>query len=225
MQIFLFIIFFFFSLALGSPADVLYIKKLVADEAQICDTQDFAGLTNIFTRNATYNTVNIGGPVFFGIDNIQATLSSFFPPDVISQNAINTESFTLLPPSNEEGAAGMATGVVYTIVSFIGQGNLTGQVYTFFAKYEDKYVNTRESPRYGGWKIHERVFVSFVSFPKVDRLEIQRGRGCYGHSLRILLITDLSRFFSSRGVPLAMETLHLIFTLNCNGEITPRKHG
>lgn len=175
MKLLPFISLCFFSLALGSPADVLYLEKLVADEAQSLDAKDFAELTNIFTKNATYNSEIL--PTVYGIDNIQTLLSGFFPPEIISQNAINTESFTLLPPFNEQGAAGTASGVLYTTVSFIGQGNLAGQVYASFAKYKDKYVKTGESARYGGWKIYERVFVSFVSLPKPDCLEIQRGGG------------------------------------------------
>lgn len=50
-----------------SPASVFYLKKLVADEVQLSDAKDLAGLTKIFTRNATYN---IGGPIIHGIYNI-----------------------------------------------------------------------------------------------------------------------------------------------------------
>ena len=167
MQLLLLVSLFLFSLALGSPADVLYIEKLSADEAQSLDSKEFAGLANIFTRNATYSP----GPVtynIYGIDAIEARLSSFFPPGTNSQNAISTSSITLLAPFDEQGAAGTATGVVYTTVSYIGKGDLAGQVYAIFAKYEDKYVKTGESTRYGGWKISERFFVPFVSCLKVD---------------------------------------------------------
>lgn len=159
MQLLFVLSLFLSSLALGSPADVLYIKKLIADEAQLLDAKDFAGLTNIFTKDASYN---LGfGPNVVGIDNIQTSIPRVLPLEVITQNAINTESITLLPPFDEQGAAGTASGVVYTTVSYIGQGNLTGQVYAIFAKYEDLYVKTGESARYGGWKISQRFFVSF----------------------------------------------------------------
>lgn len=175
MQPLLVLSLFLFSVAFGSPADVLYIEKLVADEAQLLDAKDFDGLANIFTKNAIYNPG--AGPNINGIDNIQAALSAILPPEVITQDAINTESITLLPPFNEQGAAGTASGVVYTTVSNIGQGDLTGQVYAIFAKYEDKYVKTGESARYGGWKISQRFFVPIVSCPKADCLETQRGEG------------------------------------------------
>lgn len=175
MKLLPFLSLFFFSLVLGSPADVFYLEKLVADEAQSLDAKDFAELANIFTKNATYNSET--SLTVFGIDNIQALLSGFFPPEIISQNSINTESFTLLPPFNEQGAADAASGVVYTTVSFIGQSNLAGQVYAIFAKYKDKYVKTGESAHYGGWRIYERVFVSFVSFPKPRLFGDPEGRG------------------------------------------------
>ena len=175
MQLLLVLSLFLFSVAFGSPADVLYIEKLIADEAQLLDAKDFAGLVNIFTKNAAYNRG--AGPNVYGINNIQATLSPILPPEVITQNAVNTESITLLPPFNEQGAAGTASGVVYTTISNIGQGNLTGQVYVNFAKYEDKYVKTGESARYGGWKISQRFLVPFVSCPKVDCLGTQSGEG------------------------------------------------
>lgn len=95
MQLSLLLSLFFISLALGSPSDDVYIKKLVADEAQKVDTK---------------------------------------------------ESITLLPPFDEQGAAGTATGVVYTTVTSIGQGDLTGQALVFFAKYNDKYVKTGDLP-------------------------------------------------------------------------------
>lgn len=160
MQLLLLFSFFFFSLTLGSPADVLYIEKLDADEAQLLDAKDFAGLVNIFTRNATYNPGS-PAPNVYGIENIQATLAAILPPGTITQTAINTESITLLPPFDEQGAARTASGVVYTTVSYIGQGDLTGQVLVFFAKFVDKYVKTENTARYAGWRISERFFVAF----------------------------------------------------------------
>lgn len=69
----------FFSLALGSPSDVIYIEKLVADEAHLPDAKDFRGLANIFAKNATYNA---GGasPNVYGIESIQTKLASVLGP-------------------------------------------------------------------------------------------------------------------------------------------------
>ncbi|MCJ1427778.1 hypothetical protein MMC29_005683, partial [Sticta canariensis] len=160
MQLLLLLSLYFFSITLGSPSDVLYIEKLSADEAQALDNKDFAGLKNIFTKNAIYSP---GGaePIVNGVDNIQALLASFFPPEVISQNTVSTQSITLLPLFDEQGAAGTATGVLYTIASYIGQGDLEGRAWTIFAKYKDKYVKTGDFALHGGWRISERFFIQF----------------------------------------------------------------
>ncbi|MCJ1269034.1 hypothetical protein MMC22_008922 [Lobaria immixta] len=160
MQFLLFISLFFFSLALASPADVHYLGQLIEDEAQLFDAKDLAGFANLFTKNATYNpdTTNV-----HGMNNIEKILSRVFLSEVISQSAVKTKSFALLPTFNGQGAAGTATGTVYTTISFIGQGNLTGQVYTVFAEHNDMYVKTEQFARYGGWKISERFFVEFYT--------------------------------------------------------------
>ena len=159
-----------FSLTLGSPFDVLYIKKLIADESQLLDSKDYAGLANIFTKNATYNAGR-PSPNVYGIDNIQATLAELLPPSLITFQTIRTESITLSPPFDEQGAAGTATGVVYLSATNFGSGDLAGQTLIVLAKYEDKYVKTGDFARYGGWRISERLFFGFVSSSKVDRLE------------------------------------------------------
>ena len=165
MHLSLLLAFLFFSLALGSPSDVLYIKKLIADESQVLDDKHFAGLVEIFTKNATYKIR--GGLSLYGIDSIQANLAKAAPPEVISSGAVSTESITLLPPFDEQGAAGTATGVVYLNLNYIGQGDLAGQALTLFIKYKDKYVKTEYLAPYGGWRIEERLAILFVSYSKV----------------------------------------------------------
>lgn len=150
---------FFFSLALGSPSDVLYIQKLNADEAQLLDAKDFAGLVNIFTQNATYKSDS--SPIFDGLEDIQAKLPGVLEP--ITQSAINTESITLLPPFDEQGAAGTATGVLYITVANFGLRNSSTEALFVFGKFEDKYVKTGDFALHGGWRISERVFVLIVS--------------------------------------------------------------
>ena len=186
MQAFVLLSLFLCSFALGSPSDVLYIEKLNADNAQLLDAKDFAGLANVFTKNATYNPGY--GPNIYGIENIQATLASLFPPTLISQRAINTQSITLLPPFDEQGAAATGTGVVYLTITQIGQGDLAGQALTVFGKFVDKYVKTGDFARYGGWRISERVGIRFVSCPKVDEKKTRRSFG--GRELGTAYIDD-----------------------------------
>ncbi|MCJ1429772.1 hypothetical protein MMC29_007687, partial [Sticta canariensis] len=119
----------------------------------------FAGLVNIFTKNAT---LNAGTPEnVYGIEVIQATLAALLLPTNITQFAITTQSYELLPPFDEQGAAGTAIGVVYTTAALIGQGNFSGQAVIGFARFEDKYVKTSDFALYGGWRISERIFILF----------------------------------------------------------------
>ena len=120
MQLLLLLPLFFFSLALGSPSDVLYIKKLNADVAQASDNKAFSEFETFFTKNVTYNIGVAGEPNVYGLDNLKAKLTEILPPGSITQQAVNTQSITLLPPFDEQGAAGTATSVVYSVITFIG---------------------------------------------------------------------------------------------------------
>ena len=199
MQLLLVLSLLFVSLALGSPSDVLYIEKLDADSVQLPDAKNFAGLVNIYTQNATY--IPDTGPRIRGIVAIQAFLSKIFPNGTITQHVISTESITLLGPFDEQGAAGTATGVVYSTTVYIGQGNLTGQAYTAFGKYVDKYVKTADFARHGGWRISERAFLPFVSCLQTDLLNYRRLGGAR--------VIDLAIRFSSS----LMKTDPLIFSI------------
>lgn len=168
MQLLLLLSFVFFSLTLCSPADVLYIKKLIADESQLLDSKDFAGLVDIFTTNATYNA-GPPSPDANGIDNIQATLAKILPKEIVTQISTSTESITLLPPFDEQGAAGTATGVVYYSAVEFGTGDSAGKTEIILAKYVDKYVKTGRRARYGGWRISERRSFIFGN-PIGDRI-------------------------------------------------------
>lgn len=164
MQLLLLCFCVFFSLALGSPADVLYIKKLIADESQLLDSKDFRGLANIFTTNAIYNA-GPPSPDRNGIENIQATLAIILK-GIVTQISTSTESITLLAPFDEQGAAGTATGVVYYTAVEFGTGDSAGKTEIILAKYVDKYVKTGDRSRYDGWRISERRSFIFVSDPE-----------------------------------------------------------
>ena len=164
----------YLSLAFGSSDDVLYIEKLVADEGILLDTKNFAGLANIFTPNGSYNANAPGEPsTVYGIQNIQAILAKIIGPGTITHNAVSTQSITLGPEFNEQGAAGAATGVIYVVFTFIGQKDLAGQALSFYAKYEDTYVRTGDISLYAGWRISTRSFIGFVSLLKVNRLQTE----------------------------------------------------
>lgn len=168
MQLLPLLCLFFFSLVLSSPSDVLYIQKLFIDNVQLLDAKDFAGLVNIFTKDSINNPGV--GPNIIGIENIQATLATIYPPEVITQTAISTQSVTLLPPFDEQGAAGTASSVDYVSATYIGQGNLTGQALVGIGKFNHKYAKTGDFALHGGWRISESYLTLFVSCAKVDQL-------------------------------------------------------
>ena len=155
---------FFLSLALGSPSDIDNIEKVSADEVRALDRKDFASFSKYFTQNASYNAG--AGPNVYGVPAIQKLLKAVVQ-NVPSQSALTTTSITLLPPFDEQGDATAAEAEVYTTDTFFGTGKLAGQILTFYAKYEDKYEKTTDSANYGGWKLSQRFFVSFVSNSRV----------------------------------------------------------
>lgn len=167
MQLFLLLSLFLFPVALGSPSDILYLEKLNADVAQVVDSKNLTGLVNIFTENAIFNyNRGAGTASVVGVDKIQALLARTVPPEVISARFVGTESFTLLPPFDEQGAASTATGVVYIALIYIGQGHLAGQSATLYGKFDDIYVKTSDFTLYGGWRISQRFSTEFVSCPR-----------------------------------------------------------
>lgn len=121
---------------------------------------------NLFTQKFTSN-VNRELTVS-GVDALQAAFVNTFVPELIPQNAISTESITLLPPFDEQGSAGSATGILYFTTTTIGRGDLAGQALTVFVKFEDKYVKTGGFARYGGWRINAQNYIAIVSSSKVD---------------------------------------------------------
>lgn len=167
MQLLLLLALIFFSPALGSPSDVLYINMLNADVAQATDKAAYSEFGNFFAKDAHYN---FGGPGLdaYGVNQITAGFINNVPAGSIQVNVVSSESIRLLPPFDDLGAAGNATGVQYKEVVFVGQGSLQGQSYTAFGKYNDKYIKTGEFTRYGGWRIQERLWTYFVSFPIAD---------------------------------------------------------
>ncbi|MCJ1265763.1 hypothetical protein MMC22_005643 [Lobaria immixta] len=80
---------------------------------------------NLFTQKITSN-VNRELTVS-RVDALQAAFVNTFVPELIPQNAISTETITLLPPFDEQGAAGLATRILYFTTTTIGRGDLAGQ--------------------------------------------------------------------------------------------------
>lgn len=155
--------FLFFTPSLTSPSDVLYIQKLTADFAINADTKNFNGYDVEFIPTATYDPGN--GPIK-GIPAIKETLALVFK-NVTTQTSVTTQSVSLGPPFDLQGAAGTASAIAYAIVTNLGIGAEEGKAFTVYGHWKDTLVKTADFADYGGWKFSSRAFVSLVSLPAI----------------------------------------------------------
>ena len=155
--------FFFFTPSLTSPSDVLYIQKLTADFAINADTKNFTAYDVEFIPTATYDP---GNGAVKGISAIKETLALVFQ-NVTTQTSVTTQSVSLGPPFDVQGAAGTASAIAYAIVTNLGQGAEVGKAFTVYGYWNDTLVKTGDFANYGGWKFSSRGFVSLVSLPAI----------------------------------------------------------
>lgn len=168
MHLSLLLILSLFSLAhqsFGSPADVLYIQKclsdytLIANSGSLSGVPDFSPFNKIFTNNVTFD---VGPPYGFirGLANVEALFKNNLPPGTVTQTAVTTQSISL-SDFDDQGSASEATALSYYIDTYFGQGNLTGQIFTLYYRYEDTLVKTNLQGN-GGWRITTRIMRYFV---------------------------------------------------------------
>lgn len=147
--------------SLGSPADVLYVEKVLSDYALITDSGSFSTLNSVFTTNLTFD---FGGPpgIVKGLVNLEAEFTRIFPPGTISQTAVSTKSISL-SDFDDQGSASQATTLSYITETFFGKGNLTGQIVAVYARFEDTLIKTKLRGN-DGWRIATRINKYFVSW-------------------------------------------------------------
>lgn len=157
----------------GSPADILYIQKslsdfaLISDSGSISGVPDFSTFDKVFTNNATFDFDSPLG-VVRGLANVETAFKRNLPPGTVTQNAVSTESI-LLSGFDDQGSARRATALSYLTTTFLGQGNLTGEIVTLYVRFEDTLVKTNLQGN-GGWRITSRItkyFVRLVPFNPV----------------------------------------------------------
>lgn len=153
--------------SLGSPVDELYILKVLSDYAVIADSGSFTGIPDfsIFNRVFTGNvSFDFGyGPqlgVVRGLANVETIFRKNVPPGTVTQNAVSTESISL-SGFDDQGSASAATAVSYNTLTYFGQGDLKGQIYALYTRFDDTLVKT-ELAGNGGWRIAIRVSRYFV---------------------------------------------------------------
>ena len=151
--------FLFCTPSLSSPSDVLYIEKLTADFSINLDLKNFKAFEVEFIPTGTYNP---GNGVVKGYPAIEKALAAIVGTNV-TQSSLTTQSISLSPPFDVQGAAGKATGITYAIVTFIGQKADAGKAFVVYGYFKDKLVKTGDYANYGGWKFSDRAFIALVS--------------------------------------------------------------
>ncbi|MCJ1470567.1 hypothetical protein MMC07_009213 [Pseudocyphellaria aurata] len=152
------------SLSFGSPDDYQNIEKVASQYSIIIDKLDFSALDTVFASNATFNFNNPKVPLLHGIEAIEKTLAALAPPGTVSQHTVSTHSIDLFGANGKTdgGGASTARALSYTVATYFGTGNLTGQVLTYYGKFDDTLVKT-SLPENGGWRIDTRTLGFFVS--------------------------------------------------------------
>lgn len=146
----------------GSPDDYQNIERVASQYSVLLDTLNFSALDTVFTSNATFNFNNPKVPLLHGIAAIEKTLAALAPPGTVSQHTVDTHIIDLFGKT-DGGAAQTAQALSYTVATYFGTGNLTGQVLTYYGKFDDTLVKT-SLPGSGGWRIDHRELGFFVSF-------------------------------------------------------------
>lgn len=115
------------------------------------DTKNYALLNDIFTPTATANFSTPSSQNISGLAAITALLSKGLT-GVVSQHSLTTLAVDFQSPT-------LANSTQYLTTTFLGQGNLTGQVYVNYGSYKDRL----ELQNGGKWLINHRDLVNVVS--------------------------------------------------------------
>lgn len=158
-----FLLFVFSSPSLSSPNDYQYIENVGSQYSILIDKLNWSALDTVFTSNATFDFSLPNIPVLHGLPAIEKTLAALAPPGTVSQHTVSTLSISLSGSDRKNESAGVyrAEALSYTVATYFGTGNLTGQILTFYGKFDDKFVKT-SLPGNGGWRIDDRVLSLFV---------------------------------------------------------------
>lgn len=159
-----FLLFVLASPSLGSPDDYQNIQNVGAQYCILIDKLNWSALDTVFTSNATFDFSNPKVPLLHGIQAIEKTLAALAPPGTVSQHTVSTQHITLSGSDRKtDGAtAYTAQALSYTIATYFGTGNLTGQILTFYGEFDDTFVKT-SLPGSDGWRVDTRVLRFLVS--------------------------------------------------------------
>lgn len=138
------------------------IENLSAAFNLILDGKNFPDLGQVLSPDVTYDAGT--GPVQ-GLPAAIDILSKALPSKSPTYSTLGTQLIKFLPPFDKDKRSNFAEAVTYSTIVNFGSGNLTGEVFIVFAKYEDKEIVRTKQPGFGGWRFKNRKFVVVVSFP------------------------------------------------------------
>ena len=128
------------------------------------DTKDYDLFDNIFTPDITANFTLPGTTAITSLSQLKSSLGGLLK-GLISQHSLSNLIVDFTSPTT-------ANATQYLVGSFLGQGNLTGEVYTNYGKY----VDTLELQSSGGWLVSHRQLVNIVSCTSLLRKREETGR-------------------------------------------------
>lgn len=138
------------------------VEDLSAAFNLILDEKKFSDLDKVLSPDVTYDAGT--GPVQ-GLPAAIDILSKVLPSKSPTYSTLGTQLIKFLPPSDKEKRSNFAEAVTYSTIVNFGTGNLTGEFFIVFAKYEDKEIVRTKQPGFGGWRFKNRKFIVVVSFP------------------------------------------------------------
>ena len=147
--------------AAQSPATNIEIRQTISRYAFASDEKDLDALSKVFTPDAVVKfPLPPPNDIIRGLPAIKAALKIQLA-DYVTQHTMST---TVVDNVNSRSPNSTA----YLVANYLGQGNLTGQLLSFYGKYLDQW-------EYQGrqWKIKNRelvLFVSIIVLPVSDRV-------------------------------------------------------
>lgn len=134
-----------------TSAAELQIRNKISLYALAIDAKDYSLLEEVFTTDAV---VNFNGTVLDNMPALQAFLTAQLQ-GLVTEHTISTTVVNFGPPVQQY----TPNSTAYLVAHYLGQGNLTGQVLTFYGKYTDLWAFED-----GSWKSWNRNLTFFVSF-------------------------------------------------------------
>lgn len=183
-------------IATGKLEDKSNIEDQLNRFNLIVDEKEYSRLGEIFTPDVVYDEgPDVPDRPVRGVAAIKDILKKIIPAKVVSYSLLSTKFIKFIPPFDKEGRSDRAAAVSYSSFIFFGAGNLTGESFFLFIKYEDKEIVRTKEPGSGGWRIKNRKAELIVSlnFHKPTCVAYGRPLPAFSKSFHSTLIRAIFR--------------------------------